>query len=222
MQNPLDSIQWLQRFLFPTHRKVTAAWGCSAILALVTWIHFAPEALRQSLLFDRQAVLAGEWYRLVTCHFVHLRFEHFVHVGWPFLVVGMVYESGGGLARMLRIINILMLSSLAITAALWWGHPEINYYTGLSGPSYGLAALVFFDWYLATGKKIFLLFFPVYLGRILSGHAWYHDPQSTTAWWAHGVGLATGVVWLAMEAWLRRTGRHRLLRLLGDTTGQEK
>ncbi|MBF0182174.1 MAG: rhomboid family intramembrane serine protease [Magnetococcales bacterium] len=222
MKNPLNSVRWMHNFLFPTHREVTTAWGCIAILAMISWIHFAPDSLRQNLQFDRRAVLDGEWYRLATCHFVHLSFEHFAHVVWPFLVVGLVYESGGGLARMLRIVNVLALSALSITAALWWGHPEIGRYTGLSGPSYALAALVFFDWYRATGRKIFLLFFPVYVGRILAGHEWYHDAEFTTAWWAHGVGLATGVAWLALEAWLRHKGHWRLLHLLGDTTIVEK
>jgi len=79
--------------------------------------------------FDRMAISQGEWWRLITGHWVHSDPEHAVWDITALLLLGVLFE-----ARLhWRLPAILLAATAGVDAWLWWGEPELLYYCGLSG-----------------------------------------------------------------------------------------
>lgn len=79
--------------------------------------------------FDRVAIASGEWWRLISGHWVH---SDPMHAGWDIgalLLLGALFEP----RLQWRLPLVLLAGSLAIDAWLWWGVPMLRYYCGLSG-----------------------------------------------------------------------------------------
>lgn len=79
--------------------------------------------------FDRQAILDGQWWRLVTGHFVHWNFEHYFFDVLMFATLGSICERKSRWS----FAGCLVASILAISAAIWWAAPDTSYCRGLSG-----------------------------------------------------------------------------------------
>ena len=87
--------------------------------------------------FDRLAIEQGEWWRLITGHWVHSGPEH---AAWNIAALGLfaiLFETR------LRwgLPLVLLASTFAVDAWLWWGDPALRYYCGLSGILNGLLVL---------------------------------------------------------------------------------
>lgn len=89
----------------------------------------------EPLSYQRQAVAAGEVWRLLTCHLAHLGNGHLLENLAGLLLVGWV--SGDSFSQR-QWAAITFLCALAIGAALYLGNPELEWYVGLSGLLYGL------------------------------------------------------------------------------------
>ncbi len=87
----------------------------------------------------RDAVNAGEWWRLWSAHLVHTDSQH---LGWNLgllLVLGTVAHR----AKMVRATLIYLLFSMPlISLGLLVLYPELQWYAGLSGVLHGLIALI--------------------------------------------------------------------------------
>ena len=98
--------------------------GAGAVVAYLV-LGAAPEAW----VFDRVAIAQGEWWRLVTGHWVH---SDLTHAGWDIvalLLLGSLFE-----ARLQwRLPLSLLIGTVGVDAWLWWGDPTLRYYCGLSG-----------------------------------------------------------------------------------------
>ena len=95
------------------------------------------DATRDWLRFERDAIAGGELWRLVTGHFVHLGWSHFV-----LDAVGLVlvwYLVGDALKAAGWVI-IALASVSAIDAGLWFINTQLQWYVGLSGVLHGILA----------------------------------------------------------------------------------
>ena len=126
------------------HGGVACPWTlglCAAMLLVnVGLLPHAPgagRALLGWLEFDRQAILQGELWRLLTGNLVHWSLEHFLLDVGPFLIVGLLYE------RSVRRQYpwFLLGSALAIGVTVLALLPEVETYRGLSGVDSGQFAL---------------------------------------------------------------------------------
>ena len=88
----------------------------------------------ESLQYDRQAILDGQLWRLVTGNLVHWSPEHLALDVGGFLLLGLVSE------RPLRgaFVRLCLVLSLAIGVALLIFLPRLEIYRGLSGVDSGL------------------------------------------------------------------------------------
>lgn len=79
--------------------------------------------------FNRNAILNGEWGRILTGHLTHWNFDHFLWDAATLLALGVacVWRSVG------RTVAALLGAAIAISAALLLFQPEIIAYRGLSG-----------------------------------------------------------------------------------------
>lgn len=116
----------------------TRAWSHAlAFVAVLLLLQAGGDGVKAALRFSRPALEQGEWWRLLTAHFVHLGWAH----------------------AMLNILGVLLCCAVApqlfnarfwprtamlavgVGILLWWWSPNVSSYVGLSGVLYGLFVL---------------------------------------------------------------------------------
>ena len=88
-----------------------------------------------ALRFDRDAILDGAWWSLLTGNLVHLGWSHLgMNLAGLALVVALVGERYRARDWALAVV----LCSLAVGGGLLWLNPEVRWYVGFSGTLHGL------------------------------------------------------------------------------------
>jgi rhomboid protease GluP len=82
----------------------------------------------------RPSTLAGEWWRLLTCCFIHIGVLHLLMNMYALLYIGLLLEPRLGSIRFLTAY--LVTGIAASTASLWW-HP-LTVSAGASGAIFGM------------------------------------------------------------------------------------
>lgn len=96
------------------------------------------ERARLAARFERTGLEAGELWRLVTAHCVHLGWTHtFMNVA----ALGMIAALFGDDMRARDWLAGMLLAAAAIDAGLYWLEPGVAWYVGLSGVLHGLVAV---------------------------------------------------------------------------------
>lgn len=95
--------------------------------ALVSYLFLgsAPEAW----VFDRTGIAQGEWWRLITGHWMHSDASH------AFWNIGALMLLGTLLEKRLQgdLVFALVMGTVGVDLWLWWGGGTLVYYCGLSG-----------------------------------------------------------------------------------------
>jgi rhomboid family GlyGly-CTERM serine protease len=105
-----------------------------ACLALLAALACGGPQFTELLRYERIAIAHGEWWRLVSGHWVHLGPRHLLADGAGLVLLWTLY------ARELRPgswLLVLACATAAIDAGLWWGQPSIQWYVGISGLLHG-------------------------------------------------------------------------------------
>ena len=97
---------------------------CMAIASIVIATNAEVAELLQ---YDRSAISAGQWWRLLTGHLTHWNKDHLFWNVLMFAVLGAMIKNGQ------QWRAIVLGSAIAISAVLWFCYPEIETYRGLSG-----------------------------------------------------------------------------------------
>lgn len=102
--------------------------GTIAVVSAAVVVHLFP-GLEEWLLFEREKIAAGEWWRLFTGHLVHISTSHLF---WNVL---LVLIAGWQLERRMRCagVGILFLAVLVMGPALFMLDDALMSYAGLSG-----------------------------------------------------------------------------------------
>ncbi|MEO8064960.1 MAG: rhombosortase [Pseudomonadota bacterium] len=106
-----------------------------AVCALLALPVLGGEAVRDALSFDRAAIGAGQWWRLLTGHFVHLDAEHALLNGLGVVLMWALFARD---YSPLRWAAIYLFAALTISAGLWFRNPELEWYVGASGALHGV------------------------------------------------------------------------------------
>jgi rhomboid family GlyGly-CTERM serine protease len=115
------------------HNKWRICLGVALLaLALMYWPH-AMTHLR----YDRAALSSGEWWRIATGHFVHLNMSHLLfNLLGLFLLCELLWRN----LHWMHGLGMLVSAGIGTSAMLFWFHPELAWYAGLSGALHGLWA----------------------------------------------------------------------------------
>lgn len=112
----------------------TAAWPLGLVLLSGVLLLLPPAAV-EALRYDRSAVAAGQWWRLLTANFVHLGWWHYsLNAASVALLLALCPERLPGWDWAARIV----LVSLGTCLGMYAGANGISTYVGLSGMIYGL------------------------------------------------------------------------------------
>ncbi len=115
-----------------------APWGAVTGLVLtIIVLGLFGDTGRDWLAFDRTAIPGGDYWRILTAHFVHLGPWHLVLNLAGLLLVA--YLVGDALSPGEWAIT-LAIAAVAVSAGLWLLQPELERYVGLSGVLHGLLA----------------------------------------------------------------------------------
>jgi rhomboid family GlyGly-CTERM serine protease len=107
----------------------------SIVVGLSALIYLLP--IGASLAYDRRAVLAGEWWRMLTGHWVHFSSQHFLYDTAAFGIAGWMIEKRGH-----RNFGWLCaIAPFAISGTMLVCNPQLQICGGLSGLA--IAAVVF-------------------------------------------------------------------------------
>ncbi|KAF0243894.1 MAG: hypothetical protein FD180_2975 [Planctomycetota bacterium] len=97
-----------------------------------------PIAAAAGLELDRAAVASGQLWRLVTCHWTHYSFDHFLWSWLPFVLLGVLCERDSR-PRFLAAVGAAVF---IIPVAVHFFTPGIEIYRGLSGLDSALFSLL--------------------------------------------------------------------------------
>ena len=181
----------------------------AASIVTMAILQAAPEAWQEALRYDRDAIGAGQFWRLITGHFVHLGWKHFV-LNMAGLVLGTWLFAVDRSPRAWLIATFA--SALGCGVGLWLFSPEVRWCVGLSGVLHGLMIVGFGGWMLA-GDRWAALLLAVVLGKLAweqtGGQMPWEEAMAggTVITDAHVWGAVGGLVYLAGETLLRRTRR---------------
>jgi len=177
----------------------TLPWMSLALAGLMAALFAAFGPAPEALVYDRVAINDGEWWRLLTGHWMHSDRGHLIWNVSAFLVLGWITETRNRSA----LIAALLAGTLGVNLTLWLMLPEITHYCGMSGVLntlllFALATL----WRSATLPILVVtgvLSFAKILIEISAGQAlftsstWQSVPQVHLAGWL--AGLALIVAW---------------------------
>jgi len=110
-------------------------WALLGSCLLLALPELGGEPVRALLSYDRGAIAQGEWWRLLSAHFVHLDAEHAFLNGLGVVLMWALFARD---YSPLRWLAIYLFSSLTISAGLWWLNPELQWYVGASGALHGV------------------------------------------------------------------------------------
>lgn len=111
-----------------------------ALLALVALLLAGAaggERVLLALRYERGAIAAGEWWRLLGAHLVHLGWQHVLLDAAALCLLWALYARAYSARAWLLIATG---SVLAIDAGLWWLAPAVQWYAGISGLLHGVWA----------------------------------------------------------------------------------
>lgn len=120
--------------IFEDKKKLLVFMAVLMTMAISLFIQFFAQNLR----YERTLILTGEYWRIITCHFVHTGWNHFLlnMTGLMLLLVlfSKLYSPLCWLIGAITCIFSISLSFLFFT-------PQVEWYVGLSGLLHGLLAM---------------------------------------------------------------------------------
>src|SRR6204780_2625911 len=101
-----------------------------AILLAMDAVLALGDNVDQLLRYDRGAIAAGGWWRLLTAHIVHLDVHHLILNELGLVLVWSLFAQDYDAVEWCAIV---LSGALAISSGLWWLSPRVSWYVGLSG-----------------------------------------------------------------------------------------
>src|SRR5471032_126656 len=107
------------------------------ILLLLGAVLGLGDSVSALLRYDRSAIAAGGWWRLLTAHIVHLDAHHLVLNGLGLVLMWSLFASDFDAVEWCIIV---FTGALSISSGLWWLSPRVAWYVGASGVLHSVMA----------------------------------------------------------------------------------
>jgi rhomboid family GlyGly-CTERM serine protease len=108
-----------------------------SVCATLLLIQSGGSAAQSALRYDREALAAGQWWRLLSAHVIHLGFEHAL---LDVAGLALMWALFAGDYRWRGWLLILGLSVAGVDAGLWLLSSTTQWYVGSSGVLHGVLA----------------------------------------------------------------------------------
>lgn len=191
------------------HGRVLLPWRSILLVVVAIAAYAVFGAAPGAWVFDRAEVAQGEWWRLLSGHWVH---SDTAHAAWDIaalLIIGAIFES----RLRWRLPVILIFVTVGVDTWLWWGDPDLRYYCGLSGILNGLLIVGLVYLWRDTRHPVALLTGIAAVLKIALEITSGQSLITQTAWpsvpSAHAAGILSGLVFV-IGAWISGYIRKRL------------
>ena len=185
------------------------ALNCRAVAVRPAWAVLAVSIVVASLLggfsaanplvWQREALGEGEYWRLLSAHLVHLSPWHLLtNLLGLWLVTELLCET----FTVAQWISLLFASALGVSLLLLLLQADLQWYAGLSGVLHGLWSGGAACRWVVERKKIFLLALLALFARLMMGRQ-ISDEFLVIAE-AHWYGAFSGLLWLVLTRMYER------------------
>ena len=127
----------MQRLLKSLNCDGKRGFALLAVCAVLLLPVLAGDAGREALRYDRAGLAAGQWWRLLSAHIVHLDFDHAALNSLGLVLMWALFARDYRPGQWLAIV---LGSVAAIDAGLWLRDSTIAWYVGSSGALHGVMA----------------------------------------------------------------------------------
>jgi rhomboid family GlyGly-CTERM serine protease len=155
------------------------------------------------LRYDRSAIAAGGWWRLLTAHIVHLDVHHLILNALGLVLMWALFAQDYDPVEWCAIV---MAGALAISSGLWWLSPRVGWYVGASGVLHSMMAAGAAKHFAERAWDRWILF--VGLCVKLAWEQWGGHAAPLVVVDAHLYGAATGFALGALLSWRTAIIRH--------------
>lgn len=108
-----------------------------AVAALLLLPEIGGDAARIALRYERMAIAGGEWWRLITAHFVHIDLEHTLLNVMGVVLMWAIFARDLSPRQWLIVTTVVVLT---IDGGLWFRDKGVDWYVGASGALHGFMA----------------------------------------------------------------------------------
>ena len=108
-----------------------------AIVLVLDLVLGLGDSVDQMLRYDRGAIAAGGWWRLLTAHLVHLDLHHLLLNELGLVLMWALFAEDYDPVEWCLIV---CAGALAISSGLWWLSPRVGWYVGASGVLHSIMA----------------------------------------------------------------------------------
>lgn len=145
-----------------------AAWIVPAVLAaLLIALHAAGPGVTEALRYDREAIQAGEAWRLVTGHLVHADLPHLAWNVAGLLLVWFLFAREYTVGQWLVV---LLASTLAIDIGFLFFERDLGWYVGFSGVLHGTMAAGLVAWLRSARDRLTVLVGTLFVAKLVWEH----------------------------------------------------
>jgi rhomboid family GlyGly-CTERM serine protease len=170
-------------------------WRTLLLVSIAIIVYCLAGAAPEAWVYDRASVASGEWWRLLSGHWVHSDFEHGLWDITALAILGMLFEAELGS----DFFGTLAAGMIGVSLWLNSGDTWLDYYCGLSGILNALLAAGLMRLWREHAHPAIVLTAGLYLIKIcaellggrmlLTDLAWQGVPQ------AHVAGLLSGMLY---------------------------
>ena len=139
-------------------------WLLGLVLLVLVLLSLLGESGRLLLRYEREAVLQGEYWRLMTGHLVHGGTQHLILNAAGLGLIAALFRHDGYSWRAWLLIALFSLASIDVALVFW--EPQVTWYVGLSGVLHGALAAGAVAWWRHEPKPLALLLSAILLGKL--------------------------------------------------------
>lgn len=149
-------------------RQWMSGWWLLGLLILTLVLlsllcEFGDERVRLLLRYQREAVLQGEYWRLLTGHLVHGSWLHLALNCAGLGLIAALFPDHYS-TRQWLLIGLLSLVTIDVGFVFW--EPQLTWYVGLSGVLHGGLAAGAIAWWRYETKRLALALSVIFVGKL--------------------------------------------------------
>ena len=192
-----------------SRRYKRTSWLLGLLCTVLVSLGLLGDTARLALRYEREAILSGEYWRLISGHFVHGTNQHlFLNLAGLALIAALFPRS----YTAKEWLCVLMFSLLAIDVGFVFYEPQLQWYVGFSGALHGALAAGALAWWRSEPRVLALALASVLIGKLVWEQWQGALPLSgglpvvvdAHLYGALGGACAASILWAARQPWFCR------------------